>query len=135
MPQSTSLRSYVEQRNFDMAYKVACLGVTETDWRDLGLSALEWNRADIAKRAFIRIRDIHRISFLSIIDQDLVNNRIENGEDRRKFVKAAIHSFHGKYQAAARLYTECRSVEKAMEMFTDLRQFNEAKQWVEEYRK
>ena len=33
VPQSASLYRYLEDRKYDDAYGVACLGVTENDWR------------------------------------------------------------------------------------------------------
>lgn len=39
------------------------------------------------------------------------------------------------YQDAARTYARCGRVELAMEMFSDLRQFEEARIWAEEYAK
>lgn len=46
---------------------------------------------------------------------------------------AEIMAYQGRYQDAARLYTQSGAVDKAMEMFSDLRQFDEAKKWAEEY--
>lgn len=39
----------------------------------------------------------------------------------------------GKYQEAARAYARAGSVQRAMDMFSDLRQFAEAKAWAEEW--
>jgi hypothetical protein len=39
----------------------------------------------------------------------------------------------GKYQEAAKEYAKAGKVEVAMEMFSDLRQFDEAKTWAEQY--
>jgi Na+-transporting NADH:ubiquinone oxidoreductase subunit NqrA len=41
VPQSSSMVNYLEQGDVDSAYKVACLGVTEADWRTLALAALQ----------------------------------------------------------------------------------------------
>jgi hypothetical protein len=41
VPQSSSMANYLEQGDIDSAYKVACLGVTEADWRTLALAALQ----------------------------------------------------------------------------------------------
>jgi intraflagellar transport protein 122 len=41
VPQSSSMANYLEQGDVDSAYKVACLGVTEADWRTLALAALQ----------------------------------------------------------------------------------------------
>ena len=41
-----------------MAYKLACLGVTEQDWKALGVDALQQKNFRYAKKAFCRIRDL-----------------------------------------------------------------------------
>lgn len=58
------VHSYVEARDWTQAYKVACLGVTDTDWKALGVAALQAMKVDIARKAFIRIRDMKYIELL-----------------------------------------------------------------------
>lgn len=41
VPQSHSMHQYLKKGEFEGAYHVACLGVTEADWRTLALEALE----------------------------------------------------------------------------------------------
>lgn len=45
VPQSSSMQRFLERGDVDAAYQVACLGVTEADWRGLALSALQVRRA------------------------------------------------------------------------------------------
>ena len=59
---------YVESRDWAMAYKVACLGVTDSDWRMLGVAALQSMKLDIARKSFIRIRDMKYIELLYVHD-------------------------------------------------------------------
>lgn len=40
-PHALTHRRYVEKKDFDSAYKVACLGVTEADWHALAEEALQ----------------------------------------------------------------------------------------------
>jgi hypothetical protein len=63
---------YLQQRRFKEAYKVACLGVTDSDWRALALEALEGLDLTIAKQAFIRVchYDCFGLFCLCIIQPD-----------------------------------------------------------------
>jgi intraflagellar transport protein 122 len=54
VPQSSTFYRFLENKDFRMAYKIACLGVTEQDWRALG------------KEALIRIRDL---KFIDLTDR------------------------------------------------------------------
>ena len=127
VPQSASLYRYVEQKNYDTAYKVACLGVTENDWRLLAMRALDGMSLNVARKSFIRIRDMRFIELLNRIEKGL-----KLGEPEHLF-QAEVFAYQGKYQDAAKMYGKANRVEKAMEMFSDLRQFEEAKAWAEEY--
>jgi intraflagellar transport protein 122 len=40
VPQSSTFFRYLEMKDFARAYRLACLGVTEQDWRALGTEAL-----------------------------------------------------------------------------------------------
>ena len=70
VPQSASLYRYMEQKVFDTAYKVACLGVTDGDWRNFALFALWNNQFDLARKWFIRVRDIRYIDLLNKVQKE-----------------------------------------------------------------
>ncbi|MEW5316653.1 MAG: hypothetical protein WDW38_008010 [Sanguina aurantia] len=127
VPQSASMYRYLERKDFENGYKVACLGVTEADWRQLALEALQAMQLEVARKAFIRIRDVRYVELV---------NRTEAGKKQgvaESLLMAEIMAYQGRYQEAAKLYTTAGQVERAMEMFSDLRQFDEAKKWAEEY--
>lgn len=49
--QSAPMYQYLERKMFREAYQIACLGVTDSDWRDLATEALEGLDFDTAKKA------------------------------------------------------------------------------------
>lgn len=48
--QSSTLVKFIEKKDFKMAYKLACLGVTDNDIRMLGTEALQNNDFEIAEK-------------------------------------------------------------------------------------
>lgn len=44
---------YLDRKMFREAYQIACLGVTDTDWRELAMEALEGLEFETAKKVRI----------------------------------------------------------------------------------
>lgn len=64
MPQGANILRAIANNDIHSAYKCACLGATESDWRMLGMKALQQNNIHIAKNAFARLKDIKYLSLL-----------------------------------------------------------------------
>ena len=64
------MKQYVDSGNYEKAYSVACLGVTESDWRFLGLESLQAQCWGVARGCFSRLQDV---CYLDLI------NEFENG--------------------------------------------------------
>lgn len=69
VPQSSTFFRFLEKKDFTMAYKLACLGVTEQDWRALGVEALQQKNFRYAKKAFCRIKDLKFIDLSELAEQ------------------------------------------------------------------
>lgn len=127
VPQSSSMCRYLDIKDYATAYKVACLGVTEADWRHLAVQCLGAMQLELARKAFIRVRDVRSV--------ELVNRT----ELRRKqgvpepLLLAEVLANQGKFQDAAKLFTSAGRIERAMEMFSDLRQYDQATKWADEH--
>ena len=122
VPQSASLYRYIEKKDWDAAFGVACLGVTESDWRLLAMEALAAMSFDVARSSFIRIRDGRYIELLNQIenakkqDQSLTNDHFMGD----------IYAYQGRFSEAAKVYSKTEQVAKAVEMYSDLRKWDEA---------
>ncbi|XP_030640907.1 intraflagellar transport protein 122 homolog [Chanos chanos] len=125
VPQSAPMYQYLERRMFKEAYQIACLGVTDSDWRDLATEALEGLDFDTAKKAFIRVRDLRYLELINSIEE-----RKKRGENNSDVFLADVHAYQGKFHEAAKLYKRSGYDNRALSMYTDLRMFEYAKEFL-----
>lgn len=144
VPQGASLYRYLEAKQYRMASKVACLGVTDADWRLLATEALRAMQFDIAREAFIRVRDMRAIDLLYarppfhlLTYAHTPGNRSNDVEARRAsegdsanddLYLAEVLAHQGHYEEASRAFSRANAVDKAVQMYTDLRMWEAAKQ-------
>lgn len=98
---------------------MACLGVTNADWEGLAKSALEALRLNIAKDAYVKIRNLPWLQLIG----DLMEKQ-KRSEVPKEVLLAEINAYSGKHKEAARLFEKCSLSTKALEMYTDLRMFD-----------
>jgi len=122
VPHSHALHRYVEKRDFEKAYQIACLGVTEDDWKMLGMHAMQALKLDIARKAFIRVREVKFVELLNRVELD---RRVSGGDDA--FLLGDILAFQGKYHEAAACFVKAHLDGRAIEMFCDMKMWDEAR--------
>ncbi|KAF4109566.1 intraflagellar transport protein 122 homolog isoform X2 [Onychostoma macrolepis] len=125
VPQSAPMYQYLERRMFQEAYQIACLGVTDNDWRDLATEALEGLDFHTAKKAFIRVRDLRYLELINSIEE-----RKKRGESNNQLFLADVCAYQGKFHEAAKLYRKTGHDSRALSMYTDLRMFEYAKDFL-----
>ncbi|XP_059379664.1 intraflagellar transport protein 122 homolog isoform X1 [Carassius carassius] len=125
VPQSAPMYQYLERRMFQEAYQIACLGVTDNDWRDLATEALEGLDFHTAKKAFIRVRDLRYLELINSIEE-----RKKRGESNNQLFLADVYAYQGKFHEAAKLYRKTGHDSRALSMYTDLRMFDYAKDFL-----
>ncbi|XP_013396252.1 intraflagellar transport protein 122 homolog isoform X2 [Lingula anatina] len=125
VPQSAPMYQYLEKKLFKQAYDVACLGVTDQDWAALAHEAMEGLDFDTAKKAFIRVRELRYLELLHSIEE-----RRRRGETDNHLFLADFYAYQGKFGEAAKLYKRAGQEGKAMNMYTDMRMFEYAKEFV-----
>ncbi|XP_052752603.1 intraflagellar transport protein 122 homolog [Galleria mellonella] len=126
VPLSHAVHQNVQQKLFNEAYAVACLGVTALDWERLGMAALEELSFEVARKAFQRSENI---IFLSLIDH--LQERFEAGE-KRAVITGEVLAYRGRYADAARAFHTAGRDERALNLYVDLRMFNKAQEYVGE---
>ena len=127
VPLSSSMHQYLDKRDYKAAYQIATLGVTESDWRNLAQSSLAALDFEIARKSFIRVRDLHYLELLGSIEE-----RISRGERNNSLFLGDINAYQKNFQEAAKLYKKSGHPGRAMDLFTDLRQFDFAKEFLAE---
>ncbi|XP_030356596.2 intraflagellar transport protein 122 homolog [Strigops habroptila] len=125
VPQSAPMYQYLERKMFKEAYQIACLGVTDTDWKELAMEALEGLEFETAKKAFTRVRDLRYLELISSIEE-----RKKLGENNNELFLADVYAYQGKFHEAAKLYRKSGHESLALEMYSDLRMFDHAKDFL-----
>ncbi|NXV77562.1 IF122 protein, partial [Atlantisia rogersi] len=125
VPQSAPMYQYLERKMFKEAYQIACLGVTEADWKELAMEALEGLEIETAKKAFTRVRDLRYLELISSIEE-----RKKHGENNNELFLADVYAYQGKFHEAAKLYKRSGHENLALDMYSDLCMFDHAKDFL-----
>ena len=88
----------------------------------LANEALKALNLDVARRSYIRLRDTRYIELVARIEAE----RRQVGHDDQVLI-ATVLAHQGKFQEAAKLYCKANRVERAIDMFSDLRKWDEAR--------
>lgn len=117
---SNSIMKYCEDKNFKESYSVAALGATNQEWMFIGFESLLNFELTVAINSFKKVQDIRLINLVFKVEQDLkegVSKDVISGD---------VLSFMGKYKEAADAYIKGGAPEKAMEMYSVLKDWTKA---------
>ena len=95
VPQSSNMQRALDSGDVASAYRIACLGATEADWKLLAMRALRANYISVAKNAFARLKDT---KFLSLIDSI---ERRGGGAGGGNTIAGGVKSLSGDAKSAA----------------------------------
>lgn len=104
---------------------MACLGVTHKDWETLGFAALENFYLDIARKSFIHVKDY---KYLNLIHNFLEMKK--QGGLKNDVLLGYLYAYQSKFNEAAKSFRKGGEENLAMSMFTDLRMFDMAKEYI-----
>ena len=124
VPHSLFIEQYLEQGKVAKAYKLACFGVPENVWYDVGRAALEKLELDIAKRVFARLQDYKYLELVNILLKMTLS-----GKKNDYLLLAEVRIHERKYVEAAELYKKSGEPGLAMKMFSDLEMWDAASEY------
>lgn len=125
-----SMWQFVEAGQFEEAYKVANLGVPASDWEGLAHAALSALQLQVARSAFVKIRNWPWLNLLNELDE---RQKVQESRSQPKeVIQADILAFSGKFRDAARLYQKSGQSGKALAMYSDLKMFDLAQEFIKD---
>ncbi|XP_054274065.1 intraflagellar transport protein 122 homolog [Macrosteles quadrilineatus] len=125
VPLSAPMYQYLEKKQFREAYSIACMGVADGDWKALAHSALEHLDLSVASKAFARIRDLRYLELINDFQE-----RQSKGEKEKEALLGELLAYKGRFKDAARAFQRCNQEHKALAMYTDLRMFDQAQDFL-----
>ena len=125
VPQSDPLYKFIARKDFQSAYRIACIGVTATDWSQLASAALRELCLDVAKKAYIRMRDTKCMDLIAELADDKAKGNVSEG-----IMKAKVLAFLGDIDGAGKAYANAGQPEKAVELFASMRDFPRALDYI-----
>lgn len=99
VPQSSTFYRFLDKKDYEMAYKIACIGVTIQDWKALGIEALLAKNFDFARKAFCHIREL---SFIDLCETASEMQKINNLNEI--WLQSEVLALQGKFKDAAQNY-------------------------------
>lgn len=103
------------------------MGVTTGDWEGLAQAALDALNYSVARDAYVKVRNL---PWLALIND--LRERQRRGDIPKELLQADSLAFHGKFKEAARLYQKSGYSNKALGMYSDLRMFDLAQEFLKE---
>ncbi|XP_026683570.1 intraflagellar transport protein 122 homolog [Diaphorina citri] len=123
---SIPMYQYIENTLYSQAYTLACLGVTQDDWKQLAIAAAESFQFTIALKCFRKLQMLRHI--------DLIGNYLsspnKNDEREQYLLLGDLLALDNKFKKAAKLYVKGEQPHRAVTMYSDLRMFDLAQEYL-----
>ncbi|CAB0043487.1 unnamed protein product [Trichogramma brassicae] len=110
MPLSSSMYQYLDSKMYEKAYKIACLGVADSDWLALGSAALDNLEFKIAYQAFARTKKLILVEIVLEIEE-----KLKSGEWGKEACMATAAATMGKFPTSCEMYSDLRMFDIAQE--------------------
>ncbi|KAM7541314.1 hypothetical protein Aperf_G00000023570 [Anoplocephala perfoliata] len=124
---------YLNADHLQDAYRIACLGVTESEWRDLGVAAILKMELQIARSACIQLGDYPLLAYIQQLDDRRRRSAIQQPSTSLNsaesfIIEAELACFQGDFSKAVKAFKKADRLDRVVSLYTDLRRFAEAKE-------
>ncbi|EPZ35509.1 hypothetical protein O9G_003401 [Rozella allomycis CSF55] len=119
VPLSFAVDNYLSKKMIREAYTISCLGVTNGDWRKLGVESLHYLDFETALNCFVRLNDYRYIELIQ---------KMKNTKAPLELILLEEDLLNGEFKSAAE---KCKSLgmeERAMEILSTMGMFEEMNQ-------
>lgn len=97
------------------------------DWEGLAQAAVDSLQLQVAKEAYVRVRNL---PWLELVNE--MKERQRRGDIPKEVLQADSLAFGGKFKEAGRLYQKSGYNSKALAMYSDLRMFDLAQEFIKD---
>uniref|UniRef100_A0A8D8X4M2 Intraflagellar transport protein 122 homolog n=1 Tax=Cacopsylla melanoneura TaxID=428564 RepID=A0A8D8X4M2_9HEMI len=123
---SIPMYQYIENTLYTEAYSLACLGVTSEDWKCLAMAAAESFEFNVALKCFRKLQMLRPIDLISAH----LSSPKKVDEREQCVLLGDLLALDGKFKEAAKLYMKGEQGHKAVTMYSDLRMFDLAQEYL-----
>ncbi|CDS40401.1 intraflagellar transport protein 122 [Echinococcus multilocularis] len=124
---------YLSAGRLQEAYRIACLGVAESDWRELGKVALLSMELQIAQSAFIQLGDYFYLTYIQQLNAYRRRGAVQEpastlAPTETLLIEAELACYQGNYNEAVKAFKKANHLDRVLGLYVDLRRFAEAKE-------
>ena len=112
---------YMDEEQYQLAYEIACIGVTSSDWNYLGNKTLKKLKLEISAKAFSQTQNYRML----VLINDLMKMRNSGSSDDE--LTAIIAAYEGDFDKMELHLRRANKLELGVQIYTELRMFDRAR--------
>jgi len=112
---------------FQQAYEEACTGIPKTTWNSLGHYAMRALNFEVARKCFIRIREMKFMDIMQETEKMMEQNPSQNNNEKISLIlQGSVDAICGEFKKAAKAFVRAGDPHKAIDMYIVLKRWEDA---------